>query len=241
MKPNLIIFLLLPIIAISAQTESFSLRENGTVPVWLVAGPFPNANPGVHGDKCFGYFKDYLAAMGGEEHAIPEEGKILISGEHPKITWQTAFSSPEGVLDYIDILHVDKDTPGVAYSFCQLVSRTKRQALLKIRSNDGVRIWLNNQLVHDHHVGRTIESQEDRVPITLKSGENRLLIKVDQGGGDWGLAVKVVDTEGKAFDDLLAAVLVKNLLKGKIESVMIKSSKKTGRLRAENSVKPFLN
>jgi hypothetical protein len=36
---------------------------------------------------------------------------------------------------------------------------------------------------------------QDRIPLSLVKGENRFLIKVEQGSGDWSLVVRILDPE----------------------------------------------
>jgi len=171
----------------AGEWETFTLRDNGTIPVWTVAGSFPNGKPGFHDHGCFGYFKDYLISMGGEAKAIPTENATTILEDETKIEWQTAFSKPSGLLDFIHILKADTKDPGVSYSFCKLVATHDQTVLFKIRSNDGVKAWLNGQIIHDHHVGRTIDAEEDQVRVQVKKGDNPFLVKVDQGGGEMGV------------------------------------------------------
>ena len=52
MKKILALFLLVPVIVLSSGWENLQIRENGTVPVWTVAGPFPNGQPGDHDEDA---------------------------------------------------------------------------------------------------------------------------------------------------------------------------------------------
>ena len=222
MKKLCLLFVLIPLFAFSAGWETLPLGENGTIPVWTVAGPFPNGLARVHDKNCFGYFKDYLVEMGGESKALPKEKDMVVVEDGENVVWQSAFSEKSGLLDYIDIFKADKEKPGVAYAFCQLVSPKEQQIILKIRSNDGVRAWLNEKMVHDHHVGRTIDSQEDQVAVLLKKGNNPLLVKVDQGGGAWGLSVKVAGEDGQPLKDISASIHTSRPIKNRIYTVRIK-------------------
>jgi hypothetical protein len=56
--------------ALAGEWQSFALRDNDTIPVWTVVGPFPNGNPLGHGPGCFGYYTDYLQAVGGEQRCV---------------------------------------------------------------------------------------------------------------------------------------------------------------------------
>jgi alpha-mannosidase len=222
MKTKLLLLMLIPLILGAGQWESFELRENGTIPVWLVAGPLPNEQPQFHGEMCFGYYFDFLTDIGGESNARPKGGELLIPKKGKSVEWKTSLSQPTGLLDYIDIFQIDKNKSAVAYAFCQLKSSSEQQAYLKIRSNDGVKAWFNGKKIHENHVGRSIESEEDVLKIALKKGENPLLIKVDQGGGDWGLLAKLTDENNKFLKGVAVSVFTETLISNKIVSFQVK-------------------
>jgi len=196
MKHICLLLLLLPAMCIAADRQSFPLRANGTIPVWIVAGPLPNEGSGGAHHSCKGYFRDYLTAAGGERNVTAAEGDI-IQYDNEKITWKYAISDTSGLLDYIDIFNIDEQTPAVAYAFCQLFSDKSQKVKFGIRSDDGVRVWLNTDMIHDHHIGRGVDEGEDVVTIKLKKGSNRLMVKVDQGSGGWGLLLRLVGLDEK--------------------------------------------
>ncbi len=206
MKKICMIIILLIGLSNAGEWETFTLRDNGSIPVWTVAGSFPNGMPGFHDHGCFGYFKDYLISLGGEAKAIPVENTITKLENGTEIEWKTAFSKPSGLLDFIDILKVETKAPGVAYAFCKLIAAKDQTVIINIRSNDGVKAWLNGESIHDHHVGRTIDAEEDRVKVEIKKGENPILFKIDQGGGKWGLSVSLVNEDGKAVKDIKCSI-----------------------------------
>jgi len=224
MKKICLILLLLSTVSLAGDWEIFSLRENGTVPVWTVAGPFPNGKPDFHGEGCFGYFRDFLTKSGGETGVTAHENQIVKLDNGKEIVWKSAFSSTTGVLDFLDIFGEENYDTGVVYAYCQLISEQDKPALLKIRSNDGVRVWLNDRLVHDHHVGRTMEAEEDLVTISLLKGNNRLLVKVDQGGGKWALSVAIAGVSGKPDPQISSRIYNETLLKNKIKSIKVKTT-----------------
>ena len=67
-------------------------------------------------------------------------------------------------------------------------------------SDDKIRLGgmalLNGVLVHANHKHRVVKLDEDSCAAELKRGRNALLLKVDQGGGPWGFALRVEDPEG---------------------------------------------
>jgi hypothetical protein len=191
----------------AADWHSFALRDDGTIPVWSIAGPFPNTSLLTHGPGCFGYFTDFLADSGGEGGCIPNEGDAVIVEKGGTIYWQTAFTDMTGHLDFIETFEIDKETPGVAYSFCRLQSPVAADAVLKVSSNDGVRVWFNGVMVHENHVGRTVdEGGIDVVPVSLQAGPNTILVKVDQGLGGWGQRVRVENPDGAPISNVAAEV-----------------------------------
>ena len=139
-----IVFLLAASTASAASWESFPLRDNGSVAIWSVAGPLPNVHLMGDGTRSFGYFKDWLKDAGGETAVVPVEGDRVVSGPGKTVTWKTAFSQSDGLLDFIRVLKVFRQMPGVTYAFCQLVSDDTKKVCLKVRSNDGVRVWFND-------------------------------------------------------------------------------------------------
>ena len=177
--------------------EPMPLGPDGLIIAWTVAGPLPSEVTTPDGEARGGYFHDFLATAGGEKYAIPSEGDPLDFGAGESVVWKTTLANSVGALDFISILKTEPEKIGIAYAFCLLNSETNQDVLLKVGSNDGVRIWLNENLVHDHHVARGLTIGEDTVPVSLKKGSNRLLAKVENLGGSWALSVSVVGKDEK--------------------------------------------
>ena len=64
-------------------------------------------------------------------------------------------------------------------------------------SDDGVRVWINGELVHTNPSYRAAEPDLDRVSVRLNKGWNKVLLKVLQGAGGWGYYVRFADPEGE--------------------------------------------
>ncbi|RPH36188.1 hypothetical protein EHM92_04925, partial [bacterium] len=225
MRKLIMLFLVLTgafALAAGEEWRSTSLRLNGTVPDWLVVGPLPNGNPGSpHGYNCIGYFMDYLSAKGGESQAVPADGDSLSAAGSKPLIWDYTTSDSAGFLDFLTNFGADDRTPYVAYAFSRVNVPSAREAILKVRSDDGVRIWLNGQLIHDKHKGRTVTEEADQIRIDLRAGDNRILAKVDQGAGGWGLAIVVVGRDGKPFPDAASRVRILASREGKIKSFQL--------------------
>ena len=71
------------------------------------------------------------------------------------------------------------------YGYTIIISPDRRNVDLRVGSDDSVKIWLNGKVVHDNPVLRGSSGFQDTVPITLKPGVNRLMVKVCEQGGGW--------------------------------------------------------
>jgi hypothetical protein len=65
--------------------------------------------------------------------------------------------------------------------------------VLGIGSDDGVKVWLNRQLVHENWTTRGAEPDSDRVPVTFRKGRNQLVLKIQNAGGPWGFACRLLE------------------------------------------------
>ncbi|RKU26139.1 hypothetical protein C6499_14000 [Candidatus Poribacteria bacterium] len=73
----------------------------------------------------------------------------------------------------------------VAYGFLALESPREQQTKMLIGSSDAVKVWLNGELVHYNFVNRYSNDYQDQAPVTLKTGENILLVAVYNSTGRW--------------------------------------------------------
>ncbi len=195
-------------IALGICTHAFGANVNlrlgpdGDILGWLVAGPFPNPADKEFKD-CKGFETDYI----GETGIKAVEGQKASSGK-----WQLAVEDAKKGLDFLPIFKTGE--PAVGYAYAALISKSSMDARLLVGSDDGVKAWLNGKLIHTNHLTRGVEGQTDQVDIKLDPGANRLLFKVDQHFGGWGLRVKVVARDGSPASDLIEALDVQQHVKG---------------------------
>jgi len=179
------------------------LGPQGDILVWLIAGPLPN--PGNPHESCEGFDKDYLASKGGESGAAPAEG-LSLGAEGLGLKWRLALASEANGLDLRAAMRGGDS--GVAYASADIVSARERGVRLLVGSDDGVKVWVNGELRHTNHLRRGLLRDDDPVEITLKPGRNRLLFKVDQSVGGWGLMARLVEKDGSPARDLVESPYV---------------------------------
>ncbi|MCX7597646.1 MAG: hypothetical protein N2512_02080, partial [Armatimonadetes bacterium] len=79
------------------------------------------------------------------------------------------------------------------------VIRAERPMTVKLYtgSDDALRVWLNGRLIQEKLVLRGASPDAEVCTADLQAGENVLLVEVSQGGGDWGLILRLEDSDGR--------------------------------------------
>lgn len=83
----------------------------------------------------------------------------------------------------------------VAYLRTQIVSAEEKPVRLEIYTDDGVKAWLNGELIHAINIGRGLPEEPDTVDVTLKKGTNHLMLKVTDDVWSWGAIVRLQPAE----------------------------------------------
>jgi len=112
-----------------------------------------------------------------------------------QIAWRRIEADPAGFVDLTK--HVTPSEFAVAYGLAYVQSPDDREVALLLGSDDGVRVWINDALVHSNPAYRGAYHDQDTVKVRLRKGWNKVLIKVLQGGGGWGFFVRFADPENE--------------------------------------------
>jgi hypothetical protein len=145
---------------------------------WQVLGPF--ANPSESG-----YDKMYP----------PETEKLAIDADYDgrdgKICWKR-YESDADKVDFLKAFSLRSgDAPGVAYATCWVKCDKERKAVLATGSHEGIKVWIDRQLVLAKRVKRKVSPGEDQTGIVLRAGWNEILVKVDHATGPWAFFVEL--------------------------------------------------
>jgi len=81
----------------------------------------------------------------------------------------------------------------ITYAWAQIKMPEEKSGTLGIGSDDGVKVWLNGELVHENWTTRGVNVDEDRVSVNFQEGMNQLVIKVQNQGGPWGFCCRLLD------------------------------------------------
>ena len=173
--------------AVDAVALDFEKAKNGRSTyygrgnrIWLIHG----IHEGADLDRDF---------LNGEAEVAPFEGEAE-SGE--VWTWLTSGDDQVDLKNYFYDKYGSYQRNVVAYAFTYVYSSTRQEAVLWIGSDDGIKIWLNGQEVLSNPSSGSHKIAEDRVPITLEQGDNRLLLKVKNDLGSYAFSLLVTDGDG---------------------------------------------
>ncbi len=106
----------------------------------------------------------------------------------------TRFGFSRGVINIIDAIGNAQDA--VAYLRAGIWSAQAQKATLQLGTDDGVKVWLNGKQIHANNAARGVAVDQDKVEVSLQQGVNTLLLKVTNGGGDWGAIARFVGEGG---------------------------------------------
>jgi hypothetical protein len=90
----------------------------------------------------------------------------------------------------------------VAYAKTSIYSEQETPAIAEIGSDDGIKVWLNEVLVHAHNVARALTPGADKANVTLKKGWNLVLVKVTQNNQGWEFSLRLTKPDGARLPDL---------------------------------------
>ncbi|MDD5706484.1 MAG: hypothetical protein PHR35_11200 [Kiritimatiellae bacterium] len=163
---------------------------NPSIPVWHVLGPFPLAG---------GEYRD--------DPMPPERGAVDLLDvfaveDGTRLAWQRV-ERPAGLpADADHLLHFARlfgrqANRCAAYAWTQVCLPEDRPAQLSLGVADGVRVWVNGQLVHADLATRDWAPRNLRLPVRLTRGTNTILIKSIHDQGLWFLSGRVEDPDGR--------------------------------------------
>jgi hypothetical protein len=84
----------------------------------------------------------------------------------------------------------------VLYAASVVTSDTEQDVILKVGSDEGVRVLLNGDELVAHNQQRASGADQDEALAHLKKGENQVLVKVLQTQGPCGFFLRFVGSNG---------------------------------------------
>jgi hypothetical protein len=162
------------------------VRADGTVMMQAVtagaAGKVSTAS------QMNSFHTDWFADLG-PASVVPVAGmKQDVDGE--KLTWKR-FNTDQGLVDFLDGARTGSYDFCIGYAWTEVEVPEACDAWLGIGSDDGLKIWLNGELVNDKWTARTSRLDDDVVPLRLRAGKNHFLIKIQNVKGHWSFTARL--------------------------------------------------
>ncbi|MBT4501884.1 MAG: DUF362 domain-containing protein [Gemmatimonadetes bacterium] len=138
--------------------------------------------------------------LGGETDLQPSEG-LFVNDQ----TWAKLVSDDDKVdlKRYFYDRYEEYQADVVSYAFTYVHSKTAQDGFLWVGADDAVKVWLNDEEVLVNPATGQHKFAEDRVPISLKAGENSLMVKVTNNAGSYEFSVAMVEEGGSTLPGLL--------------------------------------
>jgi hypothetical protein len=165
---------------------------------WLLCGPFQLEklnDPAKAWDHLNGFEKDLLGQSGGETNLTLNSGAKVLDGQK-QLKWIN-HTSKDSAVDLRALL--SRDSPVFAYAYTEVYSATQEMKFIALGTNDGGSLWFNDTKVWDYPSERGLKADNDLVPVLLKKGKNKLLLKVEQRGNRWEFCVRFLPFSTKQF------------------------------------------
>ena len=156
-------------LALTDVTTIYPIGSKITLGDWHAAGPFT----AEHGNLAF--YKAYEP----ETKDVNTGDTYEVNGKTIKWEKQTHWVDEQV---HNDIVGENSAT----YLFRNIGSVTQQKALLYIGSNDALKVWMNGTELLAKNVQRDAAADQEQIQVTLKPGNNKLLVKVVNYSGPSG-------------------------------------------------------
>ena len=143
---------------------------------WQVTGPYFKGNRN-HSEL-------FAIAFPPETPGSDVKWSLMPAGTDPKRPW------------ILDLLKLYPGNSRVAYARTWIRSEKRRQVVLEMGSDDGIKAWLGGKLVHANNIARAAIPGSDKVNISLETGWNRLMLKITQNVQPWEFCARIANADG---------------------------------------------
>lgn len=107
--------------------------------------------------------------------------------------WRIVNTGKDGALDFLSLY--PRQPLAIAYAYAEIISPDDRTITLTFGSDDGAKLWVNNQELYSEHIQRAAVADDVFIETELKKGVNTLLIKVENIAMGWGAVIRMVDPQ----------------------------------------------
>ena len=170
---------------------------------WLVLGSFPVFNREMTPQEQFDAADEQLASLDVDPFDIHTfEPVINVDGR--EYQWEL-FCSPSEIVDLGWPL--GQQNFANAYTLAQIEMDEETPVLFAIDADDRAIVWLNGELVFKDTWGGHLVPDKALVPVTLRKGLNRILMKVQNGITEWQYTFRIFNADYDPLADKMQPTL----------------------------------
>ena len=151
---------------------------------WSVVGPFNNPTEG--------YFRKGIDIVYAPEQEI-DVNRSYAGKDGIQALWKTAAAGDDGYINLNTYFEPNELT--VAYGLSYVHSPRESEVAIYLGSDDGVKLWINDEMVHRNYILRPAKPDQDTVKVVLREGWNKVLMKVEDNLGGWGFYVRIPNAQ----------------------------------------------
>jgi CubicO group peptidase (beta-lactamase class C family) len=161
------------------------ITENEFLKNWLILEPvkisFSGSDPSTNEQKG-AFDKDPIT----EVQILQDKPVSKIYIDNTEYSWRS-YNSFNGVVDFVKLFgQVDY---AIGYAIAEIKMDAPSKVVVGVGSDDGIKIFLNGNLVHTNWITRGVRADEDLVILDLKKGSNQLLVKLQNMDRGWGFVI----------------------------------------------------
>jgi hypothetical protein len=156
---------------------------------WLILGSFPIFNRDMTPQEQFDAADEQLASLDVDPFDI-HTFEPIINVDGKEYQWEL-FCSPSEIVDLGWPL--GQQNFANAYAWTQIQMDAETPVVFAIDADDRAKVWLNGELVFTDTWGGHLVPDKALVPVTLRKGLNRILLKVQNGITEWQYTFRIFD------------------------------------------------
>ena len=156
-------------------------RELGFVTGWMVIGPFQNER-GTCWNIPYGPETEF-------------DIEAAYDGKKRKVRWRMLPVEPVlAEVNFDAMMRPNDEVLAYALAFVEVPEDT--DAALRIGSDEGLAVWVNDLKVLDRDIHRRLDFDQDVVGVKLNKGINKILVKVGERNSEWGFRLRITAPDG---------------------------------------------
>ncbi|MFA3783301.1 glycoside hydrolase family 172 protein [Melioribacteraceae bacterium 4301-Me] len=166
--------------------DAFKLEPNRTyIPEWYIIGPYPNKQDSK-GNR-----------LGLDEIFLPEKEfdttKTYFGQNNQQISWRLIKTLPNGYFSLYGLVNPNELV--VTYALTYVYSPYEQTLPLLFSSDDGSKVFLNDEMIFRFLKINIAQPDQFKIPLHLKKGWNKLLLKIENNLGGYGFYARILDLD----------------------------------------------